>query len=321
MKQILGLVFFTFVLIILSQFTGPVEIQINDLFQKNKNALSIFWDIRFFRTLAAFSVGACLGLAGLLAQTLFRNPLAEPYTLGLSGGASLGAVTTIALGFGSHPILMTTGTFVGCWLATFVILGLGIGTRHQIEEKTILSGVMLSFFCGSLITLFITWLEPQKLQSALFWMIGQIGTERDSYSPATFVVAVTMMIALTYSHRNLDRFLLHSDFSISMGLDLKKSVILIIFAITLLTSVSVTVAGLIGFVGLVSPHISYFLLKSSRHKYRVVLTGLIGGCFFLVADITARKLGGINEIPSGSFCALFGAPYLIWLLSKRRGFA
>lgn len=294
-------------LTILHWFTG-VEIDDSSRF--------ILESLRLPRTLVCLSVGASLGLAGSLLQTLLRNPLAEPYTLGLSGGASLGAVLAILLKV--QPLWLMTPTLatVGCLIATIFVLSMN--REDFARSKTlILSGVMVSLFCGSFVILLLTWLEPFQIQAALFWMMGQVGTERDSWWGVSWFAFGAVFILSYLQSTRLDLLLLGEDIAQTRGLNLRKFQIQIVILVAVLCSVSVAIAGLIGFVGLLAPHISLLLTKTHRHRLFLTLSSVLGAALLLFADVLGRTLVNDRELPAGGLIALFGAPFLIFLLRRR----
>lgn len=300
-------------LFVLSLHIGPSNVSILDIFHLTPTQQMILFDLRLNRTFVCIFVGGSLAVSGFLLQSFVKNPLAEPYTLGLSGGASLGAVFCLAMGWS----FLFLGSFLGCWIITLVILYLHKQVFFKQKQSLILLGVMISFLCGSVITLTISLMQPDKLQTALFWMIGQCGTERDRY---WYLSCLALLICLLWSLRyakKLDLFLIDEKTVQAFGSQkyIERYVILMV---SLLTSIAVSICGLIGFVGLISPHICRLLLKTARHQACLLFSAVLGALFFLSADILGRWLGGTMEIPTGSITALMGSPVFLWLLLKRR---
>jgi iron complex transport system permease protein len=284
----------------------------------DESTVFILQNLRLPRTLVCISVGASLGLAGALLQTLLRNPLAEPYTLGLSGGASLGAILAILLRLQPQWLFTPFFATIGCLLATLFVLGMNRDQSSR-SKTLILSGVMVSLFCGSFVILLLTWLEPFQIQSALFWMMGQVGTERDSWWYLSWLVFLLLFIYAFFNARKLDLLLLGEDVAQTRGLPLRKFQIQMVICVAILCSTSVAIAGLIGFVGLLAPHISLLSSRTNRHRIFLVLSSCLGAVLLLLADVLARLLVTDRELPAGGLIALFGAPFLIYLLNRRAG--
>jgi len=277
----------------------------------------IFLSLRLPRTITCILVGSSLGFSGALLQTMLANPLAEPYTLGLSGGASLGAVIAILIGI--EPLWLSTPAFafLGCLLATLLIVTLSRASNLNTNRSLILAGVMISLFCGSLVILILNFLSPFQLQSALIWMMGQVGTERDHWWPVLFIFSCLAFLWSLKNSVHLDRLLLGDEVATSLGTHIPKLKTIIVFIVATLTALAVSMTGLIGFVGLLSPHLALYISKTKRHRIYLVTSGYVGAAVLLAADILGRLFGGERELPAGGLIALFGAPLLIYFLVRR----
>ncbi|HEX4922454.1 MAG TPA: iron ABC transporter permease [Bdellovibrionales bacterium] len=278
-------------------------------------ALYILTDVRLPRTMACLVVGCGLGLSGALLQTLLKNPLAEPYTLGLSGGATLGAVLAILLRLQPAWLLIPFSAVGGCLLVTFFILKIAWRNTFYSQRTLILCGVMTSLFCGSLVVLLMTLFDPYQIQSSFFWMLGQMGSDRDRWWPLLLALLIGSTIWCLRSSADLDRLLLGEDIAASLGTKLAPLRISLIVIVALLCAMSVSISGLIGFVGLLAPHLA-LLLGPRQHRWHLPFSALMGGSFLLAADILARAIGGEREIPAGGIVALFGAPILVVLMLR-----
>lgn len=302
--------------------TGAGQTSFQELFSFLNNSLSdpsinyIFSDLRIPRTFALVSIGLSLGYSGVILQTLLNNPLSEPYTLGLSGGATLGAVLALLIGIEPVWLTLPLGATIGCFLVTLFILGFSRKVILWKSNSMILIGVMVSLFCGAFVTLIISLLEPSKIQLAIFWMMGQVGSPRDAWWPYLFLIFVSAFGYALVNRIHLDRILLGDEIASNLGTDINAKRTIFIILVCLLTAMSVSIAGLVGFVGLVSPHISYALLKSRRHSKTLILSPLVGSFLFLASDIVSRRITTDAEIPAGSLMALIGAPILVWFLIK-----
>lgn len=307
-------------LITVSLATGAGTISFEELFSFLGNNLGdesikyIFSDLRIPRTFALMSIGLSLGFCGVILQTLLDNPLSEPYTLGLSGGATLGAVLALLIGIQPVWLSLPIGSILGCVVITALVLGFSQKKLLWKSNSMILVGVMISLFCGAFVTLIISLLEPSKMQLAIFWMMGQVGSPRDSWWIYLFILFIFSIVCGLSNKVHLDRFLLGEDLAINLGTNTKKIRMIFIILVCLLTSISVSIAGLVGFVGLVAPHITYALLKTRRHSKTLILSPLVGSALFLVSDILSRLMSKDVEIPAGSLMALIGAPLLIYFM-------
>jgi iron complex transport system permease protein len=279
----------------------------------DESTLFILSDLRLSRTLACMTVGASLGLAGSLLQTLLRNPLAEPYTLGLSGGATLGAVIAILLRWQPAWLIIPLASVLGCLIVTAFILKIAWRNTFYSQRTLILCGVMTSLFCGSVVVLLMTLFDPYQMQASFFWMLGQVGSDRDRWWP--FLLAL-LSLSLLWGLKNssqLDRLLLGEDIAISLGANLFKIRIIMVLIASLLCSASVSISGLVGFVGLLAPHLAAIIGRRT-HFWHLPLSALMGASFLTAADILGRFIGHEREIPAGGVVALFFAPHFIFIL-------
>lgn len=309
--------------ILLSLSVGSSDISFNQVLSwifgqsLDSSDAYILTELRLPRTLTCIAVGGGLALAGFLLQLLLDNPLAEPYTLGLSGGASLGALSALLLGLSPQFIAFPSGGFVGCLLVGLVVLAVILRTRNFQSRLLVLFGIMISLFCGAIIVVMVSLLEPQQMTTAMQWMMGHSGTARDLWWPMTASVLTISVLWSWLRARPLDSLLLGENLAQTSGTHLKKIRIEIVLAVSFLTATSVALMGLVGFVGLIAPHASYFLIKSRRVRASLVSTVILGALTLLSADIVGRLIGGDREIPAGSLVALVGAPFLAWLIIRR----
>ncbi len=292
---------------------------LSSFFEKLDPTVSyIIWELRFPRTCAALLIGASLGLSGLLLQTLLQNPLAEPYTLGLSGSASLGAVVMLTLGVQPSWAMLPLGALTAALLATLLILKLARTSFAWDQKRLILTGIMISLFCSSLVTVVIAYLDPFKIQTALYWMIGHIGTERDHWWPALLGLFLMSLLHFLRFAKDLDRLHLGNAVAASLGTPTTRLQRQIVSLTALLVAVSVSIGGLIGFIGLLSPHFATLITQSALHRRNLFVAPLTGASLFLLSDVLARVISPDQELPSGSVSTLIGAPILIYLLIRRR---
>jgi iron complex transport system permease protein len=283
-------------------------------------AAQIVLDIRAPRTLGAFLAGALLGLAGAVAQGLFRNPLADPFLLGSASGASLGVAIALSL-FGISPFAthwvvrlgLTGAAFIGAVVAVFLTLALARGVQHTL--RLLLAGVVVGVVLGALSSLF-TLLSPSILQAMTAFMLGSTGFVG---WVACSVMGAVLLICLIFSclfSRVLDGLALGESTAITLGLPLGTLRTALIALLALATGTSVAQTGLIAFVGLAAPHLVRSVVKTTHGKL-IVLSSLMGGVLLLLADILARSLIAPQELPVGVLTAVLGGSYLLWLMRKR----
>jgi iron complex transport system permease protein len=279
----------------------------------------IVWELRMPRVLTAAAVGAGLALCGAVMQALTRNPLADPYLLGLSSGASVGAVVVIVLGAG---LLLPLAAFAGALAALVATLALAnaAGAGALTPTRTVLAGLAVSSVFGAVTSLVIFWSATgDSYREILNWLLGSLaGT--DWWSVAIAGGAVVLIgIPLLASARTLDAFAFGDSAAAALGVHVGRSRALLLTGTALLTGALVAVSGSIGFVGLVLPH-AVRILVGSRHRALLPLSALAGAVFLVWADTGARALFDPRELPVGILTALIGGPVfaLLMLRSRRR---
>jgi len=280
----------------------------------------IVWDIRAPRSLGAWAAGALLGLAGAIAQGLFRNPLADPYLLGSSAGAALGVALLLAfvgVSPAAHAIGLNLGltgaAFVGAALAVGLTLLLAQGVAHTL--RLLLAGVVVGVVLGAVGSL-VMLMAPDILRSMQAFMLGTTGFLGWSGVAVLLPVLVACLLVALGCSRALDALTLGETAAASLGVRLAGVRTLLIAALALATGAAVAQAGLIAFVGLVSPHLVRGLVRCT-HGALLCLSALAGGVLLLAADIAARWLLAPQEMPVGVLTAVFGGGYLLWLMHRR----
>ena len=282
-------------------------------------ARQIVWNIRLPRSLGACAAGALLGLAGALAQGLFRNPLADPYLLGSASGASLGVAVALAL-MGGDPFAtgflvrlgLTGAAFVGAVLAVLLTLVLARGVQHTL--RLLLAGVIVGVVLGALASL-ITLMRPDVLQGMQGFLLGS--TSFIGWNACVLMLAVLMLctaVAFAFS-RVLDALSLGEATAISLGLPLAPVRVVLVGVLALATGAAVAQTGLVAFVGLAAPHLVRSIVKT-QHHWLVLLSALMGGALLLSADLLARLLLSPQEMPVGVLTAVLGGGYLLWLMYR-----
>lgn len=276
---------------------------------------AILWDLRLPRVLTAILVGTGLALCGAVLQALTRNPLADPYLLGLSSGASFGAATVIIVG---AAIALPLAAFVGAMVALVASWFLAGGHHGAGGTRIVLAGVAVSGFFSALTSLVITWNSSgESYRDVLGWLLGSFAGA--SWGSATIaVIGIALVgIPLACSGRWLDAFTFGDTTASSLGVDPVRTRVILLLGTALLTGVLVSVSGAIGFIGLLVPH-AVRLLTGGQHRVTLWLTGVLGGVALLWADTVARTIFAPRELPVGVITALLGAPLFAALLIRRR---
>ena len=277
------------------------------------NARNVIMELRLPRALTAFGVGGLLAVAGVLMQVLLRNPLAEPYILGSSGGAAVAAL--LAMMFGLGATMVDLSAFAGAMLATLLVFSIAQGTGNWTPTRLLLTGVVLAAGFSAATTLLLALSPDQNLRGMLFWLVGDLSF---SYSPAQ---SLWLLAAITGAGLIAAR-----DLNVLARGDLQAAIVglpvaglrLTIFAVTALaTAISVTTVGVIGFIGLVVPHLIR-ILAGSDHRVVLPASALAGGTLLVVADTLARTVLAPRQLPVGALTATIGVPLFLILMSRSR---
>lgn len=278
-------------------------------------AQQIVWDIRLPRSMGAWLGGALLGLAGAVAQGLFRNPLADPYLLGSASGASLGVGVYLSLFGGSAWAMngwlglgLTGAAFVGAVLAVVLTLLLARGVQQTL--RLLLAGVVVGVVLGA-VTSLISLLQPQVLQAMQGFMLGSTAfVSWSACATMAAVLALCVVLAWVFA-RVLDALSLGEATAQSLGVPLPLARMVLVGVISLATGAAVAHIGLVAFVGLAAPHVVRSLVRCT-HAWRLLLSALVGGALLVLADVVARVLFAPQELPVGVLTAVLGGGYLLW---------
>ncbi|WP_417551394.1 FecCD family ABC transporter permease [Marinomonas fungiae] len=297
---------------------GSVALSLGQLWQALQGQGSLLnqtlvWELRVPRVLAAFATGGLLAVAGALMQILLRNPLADPYVLGISGGASVAALLAILTGL--TGILMSSAAFIGAVLSTVLVFGLAQGLGRVSSMRLLLTGVVIAAGWGACITLMLALAPPQKIPGMLFWLMGDLSYAHTPWLAWLILVPVCfILIPLGRSLNVLARGPLQAA---ALGVNVKQLERLVFIIASLLTAIAVTTAGSIGFVGLVVPHMLRLVLGNDQ---RLILPAcaLAGGTLVTIADTLARTVIAPEQLPVGVITALLGVPTFLYLLHRGR---
>jgi iron complex transport system permease protein len=312
-----GLVISTILIFIISLSIGSVDISIKQLlhallYQDDSLASSIVLDLRFPRTVVGFMVGAMLALAGALMQVLLRNPLAEPYVLGVSGGAS--AAVLVAMLSGLSGFLISGSAFLGAMISMLLVFGLAHGKGDWSPARLLLTGVVIAAGWGALISLILSITQGTQLRGMLFWLMGDLSYAHYTHW-ALIVLIVCLLISMMIS-RNLNILARGELQAATLGVSPKKIRYLVYFLSSLLAATAVTLAGNVGFVGLIVPH-AIRLMVGSDHRILLPAAFLLGGCLVMLADCLARTIIAPQQLPVGVLTAIIGIPVFLVLLRRQ----
>jgi iron complex transport system permease protein len=286
-------------------------------FELNRIHQGIVWDYRLSRALVAASAGASLALCGVVLQAMLRNPLAEPYVLGISAGASTGAVCVMILGLGYGALTLSGGAFIGAIVA-FLLVGVLAAGAGRSSERIILCGVAGSQLFNALTSYIVTTsANAEQARGVLFWLLGSMSGVRWPDVYLSVPVAIAGYLACLFHARALDAFAFGTDAAAALGIAVRR-VQVVLFGITaLMTAAVVSMVGSIGFVGLVIPHAARFIVGPLHHRL-LPATALGGAIFMVFADIVSRIIIPQQILPIGVVTALFGAPAFAIILFRAR---
>lgn len=304
---------------------GSFEISIYDILKSNLNELqkTVLFKIRMPRVLLAAFVGASLSVSGACLQGLFRNPLADPGLIGVSAGAALGAAFSIVIGgaFASSVIfgqyLLPLSAIAGAALVIVILFFITKGFGHSSITYMLLAGIAINSFAGVGIGILTYISEDSELRGLAFWTMGSFGGVKWSLIiPAVIIMFVTIIWTLMFA-RKLDLIQLGESEAYRLGVNVKKLKFNIIISSAIIVGIGVSLAGMIGFVGLVVPHIIR-LLGGVKHTYLIPSSALAGAFLMIIADLISRMIVQPAELPVGLITSAIGSPFFLWLIFNMR---
>ena len=309
--SLLAVASFGLALMVGSFKVSPAEVFAALLGQEG-GAGDIVLQLRLPRALAGFACGGLLALAGALMQVLLRNPLADPYVLGISGGAGVGAMFAILIGL---PTLGIDGlAFAGALGAMFLVFGLAHGDGSWTQTRLLLTGVIVAAGCGALVALMLSIAPDTKLRGMLFWLMGDLAQAGSSWPPLlALAIALTLAMPFARELNLLARGMMQAQ---ALGVAVNRLRYAIFLLASLVTAASVTTAGSIGFVGLVVPHLVR-LATGNDQRLLLPASVLAGGSMLVLADTLARTVIAPQQLPVGVLTALIGVPVFLFLLSRQ----
>ena len=274
---------------------------------------TLILELRLPRSLSAFATGGLLAVAGALMQVLLRNPLADPYVLGLSGGAAVGALAAMLAGLGG--MVISGSAFAGALLSTLLVFGLAHGTGSWTPSRLLLTGVVVAAGWGAVVTLMLALSPAERLPGMLYWLMGDLAYARTPM-PSLLVLALVCLLGFPLG-RSLNVLARGPMQAAALGVAVRPLEWMIYITASLLTAMAVTTAGSIGFVGLVVPHMLRLVLGNDQ---RLILPAcaLAGGTLLVLADTLARTVIAPEQLPVGVITALIGVPTFLYLLYRSR---
>jgi iron complex transport system permease protein len=279
-----------------------------------RDQFDILFQIRLPRILLAAAVGGSLATAGAAYQALLRNPLAEPYLLGISNGAAVGTMIALIF-FGASEWTRPFLAFTGALLATLAVYRLARGRAGATPERLILAGVIVTTFLSSVIVFVTTLMDATRIRSFTFWLLGDLSGTSRTLLPVAITITIVGSLALTLNARSLNLLMLGERDAFDLGVEVGRVRVVVFLVASLLVGSSVAASGSVGYVGLVVPHLARLSLGSDN-RISIPAAALGGALFVIVADTVARTIIAPRELPVGAITALIGAPLFIYLLKR-----
>jgi len=277
--------------------------------------LIIIRELRLPRIIVGLLVGGGLALAGIVFQALLRNPLADPYILGVSSGAAVGVVAASLLGLGGVFWASKLFAFSGAMTTVIIVFRIARIKERLYPHTMLLTGVIVNAFFSAAIMFFISIARSDQIYSIFFWLMGNLALSSMSEALAVGVVFVVVGIIVFYHARNMNLLLGGDESAASLGVEVERTKLVLFVAASALTAVVVSAAGVVGFVGLIIPHMLRMVLGAD-HRALIPTSVLFGGAFLVIADTAARTIISPLELPVGVLTAIFGAPFFIYLLRR-----
>jgi len=304
----------SFLIFMIALFTGPNMIS---PFHMNDVQKEILLSIRLPRVVVAALMGAALGASGAVLQGILKNPLADPYILGISSGSALAAAFGLLSGyylFGKFTIPLSA--FAGAAIVSILVGAFGWKRGRLLPERLLLAGVGLSFLFYAVLMLLISISSYEGIRRAVLWIFGDLSIADWSLIPyGLFFIAAGLFISIARA-KALNALMLGDELAHSIGFSVHKERLLLFISVALMTSASVSLGGTIGFIGLLIPHIMRFMIGADN-KLLIPVSAVCGGAFLCIADLIGRSVMPPMEIPSGIITAIIGSPYFLYLLRKR----
>ncbi|MCT7553418.1 FecCD family ABC transporter permease [Aliarcobacter butzleri] len=305
------------IIIFISPFLGETQINIKDIFDFSNSSNIVFWDLRVARVILAFFVGGILALSGLVFQTIFKNELITPYTLGIASGTTL--FTAIGIIFVPTVYLFLPSIFGSIFTILILYIISKIINKTSIGSSTnsiLLIGIALSYFYASALMLVFYMSSLQENYSIVRFTLGSLDTVGFSNSFVIFFVSIVFYVIIYLYKNKIKLLLISNDTAFLKGLNVDKTNLTLLVVVSLCVGITISFTGPIGFIGLVIPHIVKIIYKKSAEKL-FFPTFFFGGVFLVFSDLISRNLNTDSTLPIGVVTAFIGAPFFIYLLIKR----
>jgi iron complex transport system permease protein len=315
-------------LCLISLSVGSVHINLINVLNSLTNAFTgtaslssqeelILFSVRLPRIIFAGIVGASLSLGGVVFQAMLRNPLADPYVLGISGGSALGAIAGIIIGASSFYLGIPLLAFCGALVTVFLVFVVAGGTRGPLlDNSLLLSGVVVNAFFSAAILFFLSIVNSLELHSITFWLMGDLSRASIKEISLSAICLFTGFLIIYAQARKLNLIVQGEETALHLGVNIERTKQLLLIVTSLITAVAVSMAGIIGFIGIMVPHMMR-LVFGSDHRLLLPVSALFGASFLVIADTLARLVLAPAELPVGVITALCGAPYFIFLLKRK----
>jgi iron complex transport system permease protein len=315
-------------LCLISLSVGSVHINLINVLNSLTNAFTgtdslssqeelILFSVRLPRIIFAGIVGASLSIGGVVFQAMLRNPLADPYVLGISGGSALGAIAGIIIGASSFYLGIPLLAFCGALVTVFLVFVVAGGTRGPLlDNSLLLSGVVVNAFFSAAILFFLSIVNSLELHSITFWLMGDLSRASIKEISLSAICLFTGFLIIYAQARKLNLIVQGEETALHLGVNIERTKQLLLIVTSLITAVAVSMAGIIGFIGIMVPHMMR-LVFGSDHRLLLPTSALFGASFVVIADTLARLVLAPAELPVGVITALCGAPYFIFLLKRK----
>ena len=305
---------FSIFLLLIAAFFGQVPLSLTSILDSTSMQHKIFFDIRLPRLLLAFLVGGILALGGLIFQTVFRNPMSTPFTLGVASGATLFTAIAIVLGLSTASPLFA---FVGAMLTVLILFAVASRLKSYDSSSLLLVGIALSFFYAAALMVMFYVSSMQESYEIMRFTMGSLDIVGFENIYILLVAAVFLLIVIHRYKYELKLLLTSYEFAYLKGIDVKRTNYILLFTVSLAVGVAVSFTGPIGFVGLIIPHILKNIYKQSADKL-ILPIFFYGGVFLVLSDLLARNISANTDVPIGVLTSFLGAPFFIYLLLKGR---
>ncbi|MBW1971743.1 MAG: iron ABC transporter permease [Deltaproteobacteria bacterium] len=313
---------FFFILIIsvvASLFVGTMPLKIETVLNGKLTVTekAVLLKLRLPRAITGILVGGSLAIGGVVFQSLLRNPLAEPYILGISSGAATGAIISIILGFSAIPFGLQLSAFLGGLFTIFLVFIISHRENRMNTTILILAGVIINTFFTAVIMFLISITHDERIHHILFWLMGDLSQADFIQIIIVLPIVIFGFFIIFYHFRSLNLINIGEETASQLGVPVEKTKIMLTLVVSLMTGAVVSIAGIIGFIGLIIPHILRIILGGD-HRIILPTSFFIGASFLVICDTLSKVITPSTELPVGVITALFGGPFFVYLLRKKR---